>query len=237
MSSVRTRMKAGPPKVSKELGDQYGLISDTCPWSECFPGLVPFRQFPVDVNHSELKGMCSRYLNLLLEGVLTTSGQKAFRDALANFQNPPHWQPFQNPITHRKSYGFTELGRLITLIPYLIERAIQKINIKPGSYDILFELARKRDRAGSASQHTQYGLDCLIQVYARLADHVVMCLKSSYRESEIRAVEKSSIEVCIRVLSSLAQTSRFERLFSNWSGVMTRGLSKTMTWRHELLIH
>lgn len=43
-------------KSRQSILDDYSLLPDPSPWSVCFPGLVPYRQYAVDVNHSELKG-------------------------------------------------------------------------------------------------------------------------------------------------------------------------------------
>lgn len=46
-------------RAAQAILNDYSLQDEACPWALCFPGMVPFRQFAVDVNHSELKGLCS----------------------------------------------------------------------------------------------------------------------------------------------------------------------------------
>lgn len=57
MEYTRMRSTRAPTQEArKAILKEYGLLDDPSPWTSCFPGLVPFRQFAVDANHTELKG-------------------------------------------------------------------------------------------------------------------------------------------------------------------------------------
>lgn len=174
--------------AGQTVANLIGLLPEESPWIECFPGISPFRQFPLDVNHSELKGMCSRYLDLLLDQVLNAQGQVMYRQALTVFENPPGWQAFQNPIVHRKSYGFTELGRLIIVTPFLMESSISILGIRAQAVAILTKLSAESGLPGQP-------LVFLVQMYARMADHVARCLSTSLSTSQIRAIGESAISI------------------------------------------
>lgn len=178
-----------------KVADKHGLLPKDGPWVECFPGLSPFRQFPLDVNHSELKGMCSRYLDLLLEQILNVQGQTAFRQALTVFANPPGWQAFQNPLTHRKSYGFTELGRLVVISPFLLDISVTSSGVRPSAQSVLLGMSTRVDMLPCADGTSHKALQNLICVYANMAQHVATCLKSSFSIEELQELNRSSIGV------------------------------------------
>ena len=157
--------------------DELGLAGPS-PWHNAFPGLVTFQSFPLEVAHSELKGMCLRYLDLLMERVLTGPGTRSLSHALSVCPLPrksggsAKWARFQM-LSHRQAYGYSELGKPMLIMPYLLMH-LRKADIKPSTYQILIDMyPSPLETTGT----TAYGLAKLVDIFAELADHLFQCLQ------------------------------------------------------------
>lgn len=99
------------------------------PFPSAFAAICLQSQFPIDVNHSEAKGMAGRHQDLFHSAILKESAVSKFSEAFQRLELPPTWSKLGNPTTHRGSYGFTEIAHYALLLPYLI-RLLDDKNLK-----------------------------------------------------------------------------------------------------------
>lgn len=134
-------------------------------------------------------GMCSRYLDCLIDMLLNLRGKGNLSVALSQFTLPPRWATFQNPVTHRRNYGFTELGRMLLIAPFLLAN-LSASDIKTQAYSILVSMA---DAAGDTSRNN--GFSNFKRIFVELADHVKLCLQLSFSWSDYELLHQSSITI------------------------------------------
>lgn len=123
---------------------------------------------------------------------MSSSGQRVLVIALGRFRNPPGWATLQNPITHRKSYGFTELGRMALILSYLLA-SVKATDVKPNAYAVLVDLCAATNHTAAASSTS--GLQQLTRVFVALADHIALCLQKSFTEEEYVKLDCSALAV------------------------------------------
>lgn len=161
----------------------------------------------VEYMYADVTGMCSRYLNLLFDGILNGQGQQSFVGVLSTFRNPPDWPALQNPVSHRKSYGFTELGRLVLLCPFLLEAGISPQHIHNKAYEVLADTAKLRQHRLPTlqDQANLTGLNELIYAFVALADHILLALQDSFTLQDYDKLEKSAVAIRV-TFQSLARS-------------------------------
>lgn len=135
-------------------------------------------------------GMCSRYLNCLVEGILTERGQRRLTSAFDRFKNPPGWAVLQNPVTHRGSYSFSEVGRMMLIAPFLLATLDPADDIKGSAYSILVNMA---EVIGDASEIS--GLSQPIRVFVEFADHIILCMQKTLSRCDYQLLQQSSIAI------------------------------------------
>lgn len=102
--------------------------------------------------------------------------------ALGGFRNPPGWPALQNPASHLKSYGFTELGRLVLIAPFILARHIRTTHIHNNAYNLLVKFAADSTTITAGSNKT--GLDYMTRVFVDLANHVTLSLQDTFSEDQ-----------------------------------------------------
>ncbi|CAG8839717.1 4300_t:CDS:1, partial [Cetraspora pellucida] len=111
-------------KIGKEqLATTYGLTITPGPLSilkwDCHV------QTPHDIYHS----MAAKARTLLDATfvILSTTGEEAFLTYWKNIENPTGWCRMPNPLRHRQSFMFSDVLRLVILMPFIL-RCVLKPN-------------------------------------------------------------------------------------------------------------
>ncbi|CAG8779712.1 12093_t:CDS:1, partial [Rhizophagus irregularis] len=69
-------------------------------------------------------GLANQMLQTTFAILLTSKGKELFLTNWRYFEFPSVWSRQQNPITHLNSYYFSDYFRLIIIMPFLLNRAI-----------------------------------------------------------------------------------------------------------------
>lgn len=109
--------------TSEELSS-HGLGPQPSVWPQAFPAFEPVIQTPSDFNHTDVKGMGSRFQDVLFN-LLSAKGERMLSDEAARATLPAGWSRLQNPISHRGSYSFTEVGRFSIILPFILRRGLK----------------------------------------------------------------------------------------------------------------
>lgn len=152
--------------------------------------------------------MCTRYLNCLFDGVLTGEGQRKLATAIGQVSRPPGWIRFQSPLAHRKSFSFTELGRMILIMPFPLA-TLGSGDIKQHAYDILLDMAD----AGENESEPR-GFNTLLRIFVDLSDYIKLCLQLSFSRGDYERLLQSSIAIR-RSFQQLAQSQSHNKEQNN----------------------
>lgn len=83
------------------------------------------RQIPIDPAHCICQGLDAVLIEATIS-ILSTGGKEHFMALLDSLALPHGWSRFQNPITHIRSYFFSDLARLIMVGPIIIHQLKEK---------------------------------------------------------------------------------------------------------------
>lgn len=168
-----------------EFFTDWGLAENPSPWLPVYPALVAMKQFAIDVNHSELKGMSSRFIDVLWDAILTEHAKKIFLGILRDKHQmplPSGWNALQDPGTHRKSYSYTELGRLSILLPFILAKFFDHSHIKASAYSKL--------QSGIEAISDSVLVDAFIlDAYKQMKDHISTCTQTSLTLDEASRIQ------------------------------------------------
>lgn len=98
---------------------QQGLNPAGPYFGGCYTMMDPQRGTPNDPMHAEIR-LCKYFSEALLEGILSTDGIKAYRAAWSVIQVPYRWGQPQNPVNHKGSMQFNEIGRVAIINPFVL---------------------------------------------------------------------------------------------------------------------
>ncbi|KAI1811386.1 hypothetical protein GGS20DRAFT_588590 [Poronia punctata] len=115
----RASMNLKPNKAQKErVANMFGLAMDTPMLFNIIPALDVIRTRPADVAHSELGGITKMIHLLIIDQVLTPTGNTAYAKVMRLFPLHPGWPRIQSPH-HVLQYSLTEHGRWAVVAPIL----------------------------------------------------------------------------------------------------------------------
>src|SRR4051812_33412182 len=97
-------------------------------------------QIPIDPAHCICQGLDAVLIEATIS-MLTISGKEQFKTLLNNLALPHGWPRFQDPITHIRSYFFSDFARLIMVRPAIVyqlkekdfsSKALKQLRLKMG---------------------------------------------------------------------------------------------------------
>lgn len=186
VGNVRKQARAIPQKGRRsELLATWGLTEEPSPWHTVYPTLTIMRQFAIDVMHSELKGMSSRFSNVLWDCLLTDNAKQNFAGIMKDSRQLPlpcEWSALQDPTSHRKSYSYTDHGRLIVLTPFILAKFLQSSHLKLPARKVLED--QQLDEPSVVA--------FIIRTFAIMKDHIARCT-----QDELTLLEMDDVVVSL----------------------------------------
>jgi hypothetical protein len=119
--SYRTEGNAIPDKSAQtKFWATKGLQPEPSSLEALTPTLDLILSRPVDVPHSEWKGLGRLLQHLLFSAVLTSLGQEEYLNAFQQFSTPSTWPRIQSPKHYVDSWSLSEAGRATILTPLIL---------------------------------------------------------------------------------------------------------------------
>ncbi|CAB4428340.1 unnamed protein product [Rhizophagus irregularis] len=108
------------------LATKYGLVEPAGP----FNNLQWDRhlQTPQDAYHS-MAGKARTLLEATFN-ILNANGENAFIEYWRSIEKPAHWSRMPNPLRHRQSFMFSDVLKLVMLMPFILRRFLKPHHIK-----------------------------------------------------------------------------------------------------------
>ena len=113
---------------------ETGLSSLQTPLLKIAPSLNLVTFFPSDPCHSEYAGVSKIAHKLLIENILSSTGQQQYHSRLRLFPFPHGWGRLQSLLNHLESYQLQEHARASIIIPLVLRLYMTKSWIKPVYY-------------------------------------------------------------------------------------------------------
>ncbi|KAI5839594.1 hypothetical protein DFP73DRAFT_598577 [Morchella snyderi] len=208
-----------------------GLTSNGPYFNSCYTMLDPQRAYPNDSMHAELR-LAKYFQEALLEGILSTAGVSAYRQAWDDIKMPYRWGQPQNPVNHKGSMVFSEHGRVAMMNPMVLMHMFTNDDWKRTRSLDGRERAQERDfyfKKGVVSRLSQsfaeesaIGIDCRNQVLHAsfgIATAIYLTMQDTLTTGD-RAQFQRTIWGMRHILRRIfASASSNEKSFKNYANV------------------
>lgn len=180
---------------------EFGLAEERAVWNIIAPALPQFTPYAYEFCHSDLSGMETRKNELINKWLLTeVRGCEAYIIAFRRVTIPVGWPKFQNPISHLRSYGFAEKGRLSLVHPFIFADFFQEVYIRQESLKRI-----KTEFAVELRQPAVTPVTLVMKLLTMFADSNAGALKGALTSDE-------QTEVAKRLVQCRSFFQRFARL-------------------------
>jgi hypothetical protein len=213
------------PIEQEKFYRETGLSSLQTPLLKIAPCLNLVTFFPSDPCHSEYSGISKIAHKLLIENILSSTGQQQYYSRLRLFPFPQGWSRLQSPLNHLESYQLQEHARASIIIPLVLRLYMTRSWIKP-VYCIGIA------RVYNSTQITVE--DIITGVFAAIAkSNSVLCWSSSTDDwkqiSEIIKEARSGLQNLLEAAAIAADESRPGRRHYPASSVDLRSPSPALS--------
>jgi hypothetical protein len=148
-------------------------------------------QIPIDPAHCICQGLDAVLIETTIS-ILSTCGRGHFKDLLGSLTLPHGWHRFQDPITHIRSYFFSDFARLVMVGPIIIYQLKEK--------DFSTK-ALKRMRLEMGLRSKAQVLDEILLCWTTLASASVVIFSAEINHDTLRTkilnLAKQLIKVCV----------------------------------------
>lgn len=160
-------------------------------------------QTPQDPAHLLLQNLTKYLISTTLD-LLSSTGKKEFVDALALMELPQGWSRFQNPVSHLKSFFFSDYARLLMVGPFLV----MKLRDSHFSAGVLEKMRRSMNLARCSQV-----LNEILLCWTTMATANATCFASTVRDYD-------SIDRNLRDLASQLTRERISSLLACTRGFL-----------------
>ena len=146
-------------------------------------------QTPQDAYHA-IAGKVQRFLNITFD-LLNDNGKKAFVKYWRCFEKPSIWHCLPNPVTHLKSFMFSDALQLAMIMPFILKRFLAPSNIASA------DLATLCDRLSSSSNQrrsNKHVIDDIISCWVIVADVAAHCFKLKMSQGDLNHLQEALME-------------------------------------------
>ncbi|CAB4392751.1 unnamed protein product [Rhizophagus irregularis] len=105
------------------LATKYGLVEPAGPFNNL--QWDHHLQTPQDAYHSMAEKAREATFN-----ILNANGENAFIEYWRSIEKPAHWSRMPNPLRHRQSFMFSDVLKLVMLMPFILRRFLKPHHIK-----------------------------------------------------------------------------------------------------------
>ena len=134
--------------------------------------------------------------------MLNKNGKKWFLNYWQCFEKPSIWHHLPNPITHHKSFMFSDALQLAMLMPFILKRFMTSGDINSTKLAALCHcLSSSNIRRRSRIQ----GVNAIIACWVTVADAAAYCFKLKLSTSDVDHLENILLEerrVLLEVINS-----------------------------------
>jgi hypothetical protein len=132
-------------------------------------------QTPQDPAHLLLQNLTKYVISTTLD-LLNSTGKKEFVDTLASMELPQGWSRFQNPVSHLKSFFFSDYAKLMMIGPFLV----MKLRDSHFSTGVLEKMRHSMNLA-----HCSQVLNEILLCWTTMATTNAMCFASVIRDYDL----------------------------------------------------
>jgi len=143
-------------------------------------------QTPQDAYHA-VAGKVQRLLECTLN-MLNESGKKEFLKYWRHFEKLAIWHRLPNPITHRKSFMFSDGLQLAMLMPFILRRFLTPGDVTPK------DLAALCDRLSSVNNRRLSAINAIISCWVTVADAAAYCFKLTLTTHDLNHLQDILME-------------------------------------------
>ncbi|RPA73875.1 hypothetical protein BJ508DRAFT_313390 [Ascobolus immersus RN42] len=166
------------------------------------PAFDPYAQVPVDVSHSEQKGMGEYILKFLMNEILSSKdsktgvGKDEFTRCFIRHKFPQSVSKITNPAYHFKSIQMHEVSTLISSMPFILRRMNLDLKIfrpgQPSNQSYALDLLTITDRNGRRVKWTNKTImDLIIETFVAMARSNFYAFNRYLDLSDLPAMEEA----------------------------------------------
>ncbi len=146
-------------------------------------------QTPQDAYHA-IAGKIQRLLKITFD-LLNDNGKKEFVKYWRRFEKPSIWHRLPNPVTHLKSFMFSDALQLAMIMPFILKRFLAPSNITSA------DLTALCDRLSSSSNQRRSSrqvINEIISCWVIVADVAAHCFKLKMSPGDLDHLQEALME-------------------------------------------
>ncbi|RPA73174.1 hypothetical protein BJ508DRAFT_334297 [Ascobolus immersus RN42] len=177
-------------KDDKSL-NKLGLVRRRPVLETCGPAFDPFIQIPVDISHSEQKGIGMLSIKNMMERIFSTAGKEEFTRRFTEHSFPTNVSRMVNPTFHHKRLHMHEVTTLLASMPFILKKMDTSLNIfRPSIFDKYTDRYPEIGRTWTTEDVMNY----MVELHISMARSNMYCFKREMGEEDYTGLQEALFE-------------------------------------------